>query len=89
MEYPTITQLHSILKQMKEKGIRYEDYESEYFDGEHRTYYFDTKKQEFIFVRMDVITASYFDKRIISQETMQDALSKYSIYDLRESGFNL
>lgn len=89
MNYPTLAQIHSILKQMKENGTKLEDYESEYFHGEHRTYYFDKEKQEFIFARMDVIAASYFDEIILMHEGMIEALSKYSLFDFKESGFEI
>ena len=74
---------------MKEKGTRYEDYEAEYFEGEHRTYYFDKDRQKFIFAKMDIIAASYFDEIIISQESMIYVLSKYSVCDFNERGFDL
>jgi len=89
VEYPTLGQIHSFIKQMKEKGARYEDYESEYFEGEHRTYYFDKEKEEFMFVRMDVVAASYYDEIIISEKELIHLLLKYSLFDLKESGFNV
>ena len=89
VSYPTISQIESILTQMKEEGKRYEDYESEYFEGEHRTYYFDKEKQVFIFVKMDVVAASYYDEIVISEKELINALSDYSLYDFKESGFNI
>ena len=89
MKLPSLEQIHSIIKQMKEKGISYEDYESEYFEGEHRSYYYDMKKKQFVFERMDVVVGSYFFEHIKSEEWMIDALSEYSVLDFKESGFKI
>jgi hypothetical protein len=86
--YPDDNDLKKIADQMR-AGKQYVDYDSEYYDGENRTYQFDEKENSFKLIRIDTIALTYMFEDFLSEQELYEYLADISLYRFRESGFEV
>lgn len=86
--YPDDNDLKKIADQMR-AGKQYVDYDSEYYEGENRTYQFDEKENCFKLIRIDTIALTYMFEEFLSEQDLYECLAEISLYSFRKSGFEL
>lgn len=86
---PNRAQAAEIARQMREEGKSYWDEWEEYHTGTNVDYSFDKDEQKFKKTEADVVVGSFFYKHWLTEEEMIEAMQKYSLSDLRKSGFNI
>lgn len=86
--YPDDNDLKKIVDQIR-AGKQYVDYDSEYYDGENRTYLFDKKENCFKIIRIDIIIGSYRKEEFLSERLLYECMAEITLYDFRESGFEV
>lgn len=86
---PNAAQVTEILRQMREEGKSYWDEWEEYYSGTCKTYSYNAEKQSYWLSEADVIVASFFNQYALSEKQMQEFIASRSLYDLRQSGFEV
>ena len=83
-------QIDCVLEQMQTKGLSYDDFWSEYYDGTNTTYSWDADLNEYVITQIDIIVGSFFHTSVISRpELHQILLKQANAADLQEQGFDL
>lgn len=78
-----------ILRQMRDEGKSYWNEMHEYQTGTSTTYLYNTEQQSFWRDEIDVIVGSFFHKIPMTEDEMRLFISRQSLRDLRESGFEI
>lgn len=86
---PNAAQVTEILRQMREEGKSYWDEWEEYYSGTCKTYSYNAEKQSYWLSEADVIVASFFNQYALSEKQMQEFIASRSLYDIRQSGFEV
>ena len=86
---PSAAQIAEILRQMRDEGRSYWDQWDEYYSGTCKTYSYNAEKQSYWLTEADVIVASFFNQYPLSEKQMADFIGGRSLYDLRQSGFEI
>lgn len=82
--------INRVLIQMKERGLSYDDFWAEYYDGTNTTYGYDRDKQCYICTMIDIIAASFIIEEEISEAALKERLLECgSLQSFREQGFKL
>ncbi len=89
MNSPTNEMVLKVLSQMKEQDKSYSDFWEEYYSGTSTTYSFSKEKNCYILTMIDIIAASFFEEREISEKELGERLRDFDIADLRKSGFDV
>jgi hypothetical protein len=86
---PSQAQAAEIARQMRDEGKSYWDTWEEYYTGTNTDYSYDKDEKKFKKVEMDVIVGSFCNTYWLSEAEVIDAIRRYSLRDLRESGFTI
>jgi hypothetical protein len=70
-------------------GQQIYDCDSEYAEGESKTYYYDSDKHKIICHRIDVIVGSYNIKEEYSIEEFEKIIASWDEYFIRGIGFDI
>ena len=86
----TIAHIDLVLEAMKHKGLTYTEDEAEDLEGIQRIYSYNPSEQSFWLSETDIVDASFYRERAISQSNAHARLlSCASLFALRQAGFHL
>lgn len=86
----TETQLQDALQQMREKGLTYEDFWTEYDHGTQTVYGYDKKTGRYTVTQTDIMAAAFVQEDEMSPEEMKAKLAEIAnLHELRSQGFIL
>lgn len=86
----TESHVEQVLKQMQSRGLTYDDFWEEYYEGINTTYAFDRQKKKFTVTRIDIVAASFMTvEEINTAELKCFLLENASLHDLRKQGFKI
>ena len=87
--YCTAEQAQSVLLQMRDRGLRIADPIAEYQNGEATTYYYDTRRAQYVCQLIDVVAGSYVKNEPLSKESLTDRLMRMALAELIKQGFQV